>query len=150
MSSCGVTEVGQHCSGNDMLPDGSKQWISVDLPSMKSSGLEPEDYFTQVHKLDSTWDDICMLKLLYISFCIYDCKHIEVLISIPVVIGIDTNIEVIVVSLTTWEAHHSPGAKPEGCGELPRSLMRQQWPKLRYQFLFYHDVYFLFIFSLWF
>ena len=55
------------------------------------------------------------------------------------VIGIDTNIEVIVVSLTTWEAHHSPRAKPEGCGELPRSLMRQQWPKLRYQFLFYHD-----------
>ena len=30
-------------------------------------------------------------------------------------------------------------AKPEGCRELPRSLMRQQWPKLRYQFLFYHD-----------
>ena len=55
------------------------------------------------------------------------------------VIGIDTNIEVIVVLLTTWEAHHSPRAKPEGCGELPRSLMRQQWPKLRYQFLFYHD-----------
>ena len=54
-------------------------------------------------------------------------------------IGIDTNIEVIVVSLTTWEAHHSPRAKPEGCGELPRSLMRQQWPKLRYQFLFYYD-----------
>ena len=54
-------------------------------------------------------------------------------------IGIDTNIEVIVVSLTTWEAHHSPRAKPEGCGELPRSLMRQQWPKLRYQFLFFHD-----------
>ena len=53
--------------------------------------------------------------------------------------GIDTNIEVIVVSLTTWEAHHSPRAKPEGCGELPRSLMRQQRPKLRYQFLFYHD-----------
>ena len=26
------------------------------------------------------------------------------------VIGIDTNIEVIVVSLTTWEAHHSPRA----------------------------------------
>ena len=41
-------------------------------------------------------------------------------------IGIDTNIEAIVVSLTTWEAHHSPRAKPEGCGELPRSLMRQQ------------------------
>ena len=29
-------------------------------------------------------------------------------------IGIDTNIEVIVVSLTTWEAHHSQRAKPEG------------------------------------
>ena len=42
------------------------------------------------------------------------------------VIGIDTNNEVVVVSLTTWEAHHSPRAKPEGCGELPRSLMRQQ------------------------
>ena len=27
------------------------------------------------------------------------------------VIGIDTNIEVIVVSLTTWEAHHSPRAR---------------------------------------
>ena len=54
-------------------------------------------------------------------------------------IGIDTNIEVIVVSLTTWEAHHSPRAKPEGCGEFPMSLMRQQWPKLRYQFPFYHD-----------
>ena len=53
------------------------------------------------------------------------------------VIGIDTNIEVIVVSLTTWEAHHSPRAK--GCGELPRSLMRQQWPQYWYQFLFYHD-----------
>ena len=53
------------------------------------------------------------------------------------VIGIDTNIEVIVVSLTTWEAHHSPRAKPEGCGEFHRSLMRQQWSKLKYQFLFY-------------
>ena len=29
--------------------------------------------------------------------------------------------------------------QPKGCGELPRSLMRQQWPKLRYQFLFYHN-----------
>ena len=41
-------------------------------------------------------------------------------------IGIDANIEVIVVSLTTWEAHHSPRLKSDGCGELPRSLMRQQ------------------------
>ena len=54
-------------------------------------------------------------------------------------IGIDTKIEVIVVSPTTWEAHHSPRAKPEGCGELPRSLVTPQWPKSRYQFLFYHD-----------
>ena len=54
-------------------------------------------------------------------------------------IGIDTKIEVIVASPTTWEAHHSPRAKPEGCGELPRSLVTQQWPKWRYQLLFYHD-----------
>ena len=53
--------------------------------------------------------------------------------------GIDTKIEVIVASPTTWEAHHSPRAKPECCGELPRSLVTQQWPKWRYQFLFYHD-----------
>ena len=53
--------------------------------------------------------------------------------------GIDTSISVIVVSLTTWEAQNTPRAKPESCGEIPRSLMRQQWPKLRYQFLFYHD-----------
>ena len=43
-----------------------------------------------------------------------------------VIIGIDTKIEVIVASPTTWEAHHSPRAKPEGCGELPRSLVTQQ------------------------
>ena len=43
-----------------------------------------------------------------------------------VAIGIDTKIEVIVVSPTTWEAHHSPRAKPEGCGELPRSLVTPQ------------------------
>ena len=36
--------------------------------------------------------------------------------------------------------HHSPRAKPEGCGELLRSLVTPQWPKSRYQFLFYHDV----------
>ena len=55
------------------------------------------------------------------------------------VIGIDPKIEVIVVSPTTCEAHHSPRAKPEGCGELPRSLVTQKWPKSRDQFLFYHD-----------
>ena len=32
------------------------------------------------------------------------------------VIEIDTNIEVIVVSLTSWEAYPSPRAKPEACG----------------------------------
>ena len=56
------------------------------------------------------------------------------------VIGIDTKIGVIVVSPTTWEAHHSPRAKPEGCGELSRSFVTPQWPKSRYQFLFYQDV----------
>ena len=66
-------------------------------------------------------------------------RHCNDYTSAVYIIGIDTNIEVIVVSLTTWEAHHSPRAKPEGCGELPMSLMRQQWPKLRYQFLLYHD-----------
>ena len=30
-------------------------------------------------------------------------------------------------------------AKPVGCVELPRSLMRQQCPKWGYQFLFYYD-----------
>ena len=43
------------------------------------------------------------------------------------------------VSPTTWKAHHSPKAKPEGCGEIPRSLVTPQCPKSRYQFLFYHD-----------
>ena len=61
------------------------------------------------------------------------------LVGILYIIGIDTKIEVIVVSPTTWEAHHSPRAKPEGCGELPRSLVTPQWPKSRYQFRFYHD-----------
>ena len=53
-------------------------------------------------------------------------------------IGIDTKIWVIVLSPTTWRAHHSPRAKPEVCGELPRSLVTPQWPK-SYQFIFYHD-----------
>ena len=59
------------------------------------------------------YKDVVLLEIIGID------TNIEV-----IVIGIDTNIEVIVVSLTTWEAHHSPRAKPEGCGELPRSLMR--------------------------
>ena len=32
--------------------------------------------------------------------------------------------------LMTWEAHHSSWASPSGCGELPRSLMKQQWPPI--------------------
>ena len=55
------------------------------------------------------------------------------------VIGIDTKIEIIVVSPTIWEAHHSPRAKPSGCDELPRSLVTLQWLNSRYQFLFYYD-----------
>ena len=35
-----------------------------------------------------------------------------------------------------WEAHHSPRFRPEGCGELHRSLIRQQWPQYWYQFLY--------------
>ena len=58
--------------------------------------------------LTQIWWEICFTNILVL------------------VIGIDTKIEVIVVS-------------PEGCGELPRSLVTPQWPKLRYQFLFYHD-----------
>ena len=54
------------------------------------------------------------------------------------VIGIDTNIEIVVFSLTTWEAHHSPRAKPYCFGELPRWLMRPQWRKMSYEFLFYY------------
>ena len=49
---------------------------------------------------------------------------------------IDTSISVIAVSLTTWKAHHSPRTSPSGCGELPRSLMRQQWHQYWYQFLY--------------
>ena len=49
---------------------------------------------------------------------------------IPVLnIGIDNKIEVIVVSPTSWEAHHSPRA----------TLVTPQWRQFCYQFLFYHD-----------
>ena len=47
----------------------------------------------------------------------------DIVISSCRIIGIDTKIDVIVVSPTTSEAHHSPRAKPEGCGELSRSLV---------------------------
>ena len=55
------------------------------------------------------------------------------------VIGIDTKLEVIVVSPTAWEAYHNPRSKPSGCGQPFRSLVTPQWPKSRYQFIFYHD-----------
>ena len=41
------------------------------------------------------------------------------------IMGIDANIEAIVVS--------------KGCGELPTSLSTPQWPKFRFQFLFCYD-----------
>ena len=56
-----------------------------------------------------------------------------------VIIGIDPKIEVIVVSPTAWDDHHSPRAKPDGCGELSEKLLTPRWPKSRYQFLLYHD-----------
>ena len=43
--------------------------------------------------------------------------YLVVIYQYRLIIGNYTNIEVIVVSLTTWEAHHSP----------------------KYQLLFYHD-----------
>ena len=42
------------------------------------------------------------------------------------VIGIDTNIEVI-VSLTTWEAHHSPRANDLGSSTQPEGEARGLW-----------------------
>ena len=45
------------------------------------------------------------------------------------VIGINTSISVIVVSLTTWEAHYSPWVI---------RVMRPQWLEMRYQFIFYY------------
>ena len=53
----------------------------------------------------------------------------------PYIIGIDTKVEVIVVS----QNDQGSSPQPEGCGELTRSLVTPQWPKSRYQFLFYHD-----------
>ena len=67
-----------------------------------------------------------MTVFVYSSFIWFHHDRIE----------IDTSISIIVVSLTTWEAHHSPRASSSGCGELPRSLMRQQWPQYWYQFLY--------------
>ena len=83
---------------------------------------------TRYHTVKSTPAD----QLYQIPINMMDC-------TLVLVIGIDTKIEVIVVSPTTWEAHHSPRAKPECCGELPRSLVTPQWPKSRYQFRLYHD-----------
>ena len=48
-------------------------------------------------------------------------------------IGIDTNIKVTVTALT-----NNTSSKLESCGGLPMWLIRPQWPKLGYQFLFSH------------
>ena len=53
------------------------------------------------------------------------------------------------MSPTTWEAHHSPRASPEGCGELPRSLVTPQWPKLRYPVLYPIDSHPFHSMSIW-
>ena len=60
-----------------------------------------------------------------IQYCLCHRSNLQTLLE-QMDIGIeqmDTKIGVIVVSPTTWEAHHSPRAKPKGCGELPRSLV---------------------------
>ena len=45
----------------------------------------------------------------------------------PLVIGIDTDIEVIVVSLTTWVAHHSPRVNDLGSSPQPKREARGLW-----------------------
>ena len=73
-------------------------------------------------------------------FTIYVQQAVSILfIDKLYVIGIDINIEIMTVSLAIWEAQHSQRAKYQDCGEIPMSLMRPQWPKLRYQYLFYYD-----------
>ena len=63
------------------------------------------------------------------------CNHRAVPPSDHDRIETDTSISVLVVSLTTWEAHHSPRASHSGCHELAMSLVRQQWPQYWYQLL---------------
>ena len=50
--------------------------------------------------------------------------------------GLDNNY---IYTMYFFVTYYSNWYQYWGCGELPRSLMRQQWPKLRYQFLFYPD-----------
>ena len=83
------------------------------------------------------WTGLSLVHVM--ACCHFGAKPLPEPIMQLSIIGIDTKIEVIVVSPATWEAHHSLRAKPEGCGELPRSMETPQWPQSRYQFLFYHD-----------
>ena len=66
-----------------------------------------------------------------------------------IIIGIDTKIDVIVMSPTIREVNHSPMAKSEACGELPISLVTPQWRKSKYQFLFSHDATAASLFTSW-
>ena len=84
---------------------------------------------------DAHWIRLDTIKFIWLNSVIVQ----QTFCQLTLAIGIDTKIEVMVVSPTTWEAHHSPRAKPDGCGDLPRSLVTPPWPKSRYQFLFYHD-----------
>ena len=59
----------------------------------------------------------------YILVNTLQLRCILLVVTRVLIIGIDIKFEVIVVSAMTWEAHHSPRAKPEACGELSRSLV---------------------------
>ena len=51
-------------------------------------------------------------------------------------IGNDTKIEDIVVSPGNL---YTARGEAEGCGEIPRPLLKSQWPKSRYQFSLFRD-----------
>ena len=82
-------------------------------------------FFGSMLRTGSYVKQIKSIQIFNPSSVIYMRAHVNSS-TIANIIGIDTKIEVIVASPTTWEAHHSPRAKPEGCGELPRSLVTQQ------------------------
>ena len=85
------------------------------------------------HAFHSGWFE----AVLWAIICLYtpESAWIKYALRYHDRIEIDTSILVIVVSPTTWEAHHSPRASPSGCGDLPRSLVPPHWPQSWYQFL---------------
>ena len=85
----------------DMLP-----MLQLDLAGFRPIGLSPESRQTT----------------LGLGSMSQHSAHILICI-------IDTTIEVIVMSPTTWEAHHTPRAKPGDFGEFPMSLMTPQRQK---------------------